>query len=185
MEYWIGQGCGLLSALASMLLPFFRQKRHMLLDVLLINFLMMMNFILIGQLGSAVYLCAVAEGQTILSMVHERRGTAPGKGERLTFLALYVGFGLYGMISASGFVPAVSPAVLVELLPICGSVLSMLFVFARDERSGRKLLLATNCVWATYSAIVGASILLAQVISIGTTLAAMYRYRGCRRKVLV
>ena len=53
MQYLIGQGCGLVATAASIIMPFYKKKWQMLVNTAAINLLMALNFVLIGELGSA------------------------------------------------------------------------------------------------------------------------------------
>lgn len=177
MIYWIGQCCGFIATAGCIVVPFFHHKWQMLVDVLVVNLLMMLNFILIGQIGAAAYLCGVATVQSALTLMHNLRGTEIGRIERCLFLLLYLIFGFYGLVSVPGFVPGINLRNLLELMPICGALLNMAFISVKDPCAARKILLLTNIIWATYSAIVGAAAFFAQVVTLLTTLWAMYRYR--------
>ncbi len=176
MVYFIGQVCGIAATVASIIMPLYRYKWQMLLNTALVNVLMGLNFVLIGEIGSAMCLCAVAVVQSLVALIHTRRNTNPGAAETVIFFFLYVGFGLFGMVTAPGFVWQVSARNLLELLPILGSILSMTFVLVRDEQKARWFLLATCSVWSVYTAIVGAATFFAQAFSVVTTVAAIYKY---------
>lgn len=177
MAYWLGQLCGLLATVGCVIVPFFRYKWQMLADVVATNLLMALNFILIGQIGSAAFLCGVATIQGICAMVHNRRNRAAGKAEIAVFAALYLVFGFFGLMSGPEFVPGINARNLLELMPICGALLNMVFILVKDPRTARRVLLLINVIWAIYSAIVGAAAFFAEVVTMMTTLYAMYRYR--------
>lgn len=178
MSYWIGQFCGLIATAGCIIVPFFRRKWQMLVDVLIVNLLLALNFILIGQVGAAAYLCGVATVQASLALIHNQQNTEAGKIENLIFLTLYLIFGFYGLVSSPVFVPGINSRNLLELMPICGALLNIAFIAVKNPHAARKILLATNIIWAVYSAIVGAAAFFAQVVTLLTTLWAMYRYRG-------
>ena len=177
MIYVIGQVCGVLSTIACMAVPMFKTKSHMLMDATAVNFFLFLNYILIGQGGAAVFVCGVATAQSICSLIHTIHGKNPSKAEKGAFLLLYLSFGIYGMLYTLNFAPGWNGATFVELLPICGSLLNMCFVYITDERRARWFLLVTVGVWATYSAIIGATAFFGQFFTVLTTLMAMYRYR--------
>ena len=177
MQYIIGQFMGILATVACIIVPLFKYKWQMLLNIIAVNLLMLLNFVLIGQIGSAAFLCAVAVVQSIFQLVHYIRKTDVRPAEKVIFPILYIVLGVFGLVTAPGFVPAVNTRNLIELLPICGALASMVFVFVRDEQKARVVLLITSGIWATYAAIVGATTFFAQAASIATTLAAMYKYR--------
>ena len=178
MTYWIGQFCGLLATVGCIIVPFFRYKWQMLADVVATNLLMALNFILIGQLGSAMFLCGVATVQGLVSLVHDHRQEEAGRAEKGIFGALYLVLGFYGLMTGPGYVPGINARNLLELLPICGALLNMVFILVKDPRAARRVLLLVNITWAVYSAIVGAAAFFAEIVTMATTLYAMYRYRN-------
>ena len=177
MPYYLGQLCGILVTVASVIMPLYQKKWMMLVNTALINILMALNFVLIGEIGSAAALCAVATVQCFVSLWHTQKNTSPAKWETVLFLILYLFFGFFGMVTAPGFVPELSAHNLLELLPIVGSLCSMTFVFIRNEQKARWVLLATCAVWSVYTAIIGATTFFAQLISLLTTVAAIWKYR--------
>ena len=178
MAYWIRQFCGLLATVGCVIVPFFRYKWQMLADVVATNLLMALNFILIGEVGSAAFLCGVATVQGVLSLIHNQRDRAAGKTEIGIFFVLYLVLGFYGLMSRPGYVPGINGGNLLELLPIFGALLNMVFILVKDPKTSRKVLLGINVTWAIYSAIVGAAAFFAEVVTMGTTLWAMYHYRN-------
>ena len=98
MNYIIGQVLGIAATVCTIILPFFKKKWQILALNIAVNLLVAMNYILIGQIGSAAVLCLVAVVQSIVSMVHSTRGTAVPTWESILFAVLYVGCGLFGII---------------------------------------------------------------------------------------
>ena len=99
--YMLGQACGVVGTIITLLQPQFRRKEHILICTMLNNAMNGLNFLLIGQTGSAVFLCLVAIVQSMISMRHERQKTVVSYSETILFFLLYVGFGFYGMISTA------------------------------------------------------------------------------------
>ena len=176
MTYLLGQFFGLIATAACIIVPLFKKKWQMLVNTAVVNIMMALNLIFIGEIGSAVCLCTVAVVQCFVSLIHNARNTHPGRGETILFLLLYIGFGFFGLVTAPGFVWAINGRNLLELMPIVGSLLSMAFVFIREEQRARWLLLATCSVWAVYTALIGSTTFFAQAFSILTTVAALHRY---------
>ena len=177
MSYILGQFFGLVATVACIIVPLYKKKWQMLLNTALVNLMMILNLVFIGEVGSAVCLCAVAIVQCFFSLAHDRRNTDPGRVETVLFFLLYIGFGFFGLVTAPGFVWAVNARNLLELMPIAGSLLSMTFVFIREEQRARWFLLATCSVWAVYTALIGSTTFFAQLFTVITTAAAIYRYR--------
>ena len=102
--YLLGQICGVIGTIITIIQPQFQKKGQMLLCCILVNGMNALNFGLIGQTGSAVFLCSIAIMQAMVSIWHERRRTEISSMENILFFFLYVGFGFYGMITSEGFV---------------------------------------------------------------------------------
>ena len=177
MNYWIGQGFGILSTITELILPQFQQKRHMLIANICVNTFLLLNLLFLGRIGSGVFLFAVAIVQAIVNLIHTLREKAPQKWEYALFFCLYVGLGFYGLFTAPGFVPTINRNNLLELLPIIGAVFSMLFVSARDEQQARRFLLVCDLHWNVYLAIIGSTSLIGSLCSTGSCIVAMIRNR--------
>jgi hypothetical protein len=177
MAYIIGQFFGLLSTICTIILPFFKKKWQILALNIGINLLVAANMVLIGQIGSAIFLCLVAVVQSIVSMVHDTKGTPVSLGEKVLFLLLYVGFGIFGIVTAPGFVPELSWDNVLEVLPILGALMLFFSVFSKEEQTLRKWLLANGIIWTVYTAIVGSTVFFTDLASTISTVAALYKYR--------
>lgn len=177
MAYILGQIFGLLSTVCTVILPFFKKKGQILVLNIGINLLVAGNMVLIGQIGSAIFLCLVAVVQSIVSMVHDTKGTPVSLAEKILFLVLYVGFGFFGIMTAPGFVPQLSWDNALELLPILGALMLFFSVFSKDEQTLRKFLLANAMTWTVYTAIIGSTVFFTDLASAISTIAALYKYR--------
>jgi hypothetical protein len=177
VQYFVGQLMGILSTVIFIAMPVFRKKWQMLAATLTGNLLMALNFILIGQFGSAAFLCVVAVIQSVVSMNHTVKETKVTRWEQLLFCGLYVVFGLLGIVTAPGFVPEINAANLLELLPIFGSAMLTFSIFARSEQRTRMFLLVNAGTWAVYTAIVGSTTFFAEFFAAVTTAAALWKYR--------
>ncbi len=178
MVYILGQIFGVLSTVCTVILPFFRKKWQILILNIAINVLVATNMVMIGQIGSAAFLCMVAVAQSIVSMVHDSKGTPVSLTEQILFGVLYVGFGFFGIITAPGFRWELSWANGLELMPIAGALMLMFSVFSKDEQTLRKFLLANALIWTVYSAIVGSTVVFTDLASTISVSAALYKYRG-------
>ena len=110
-------------------------------------------------------------------MRHTVRESKASTVEQMVFLGLYIGFGLMGIVTAPGFVMEVSYANLLELLPIVGSAILTFSIFAPNEQTTRKYLLANISIWAVYTALIGSTTFFAEVAAFTTTAAALFKYR--------
>lgn len=177
MAYIIGQIFGLMSTVCTIILPFFKKKWQILVLNIGVNLLVAGNMVLIGQIGSAIFLCLVAVVQSIVSMIHDTKGTPVSLGEKVLFLLLYVGFGIFGIVTAPGFVPELSWENLLELMPIVGALMLFFSVFSKDEQTLRKFLLANATTWIVYTAIIGSTVFFTDLAAAISTIAALYKYR--------
>lgn len=177
MSYIIGQLIGIIATIIIVAIPVFRKKWQMLAATLAGNFLMALNFILIGQIGSAIWLYFVAIVQTFVSLFHTTKGTKVQPWEQFLFCGLYVGLGIFGIFTAPDFVPEINTANLLEVLPIIGSAMLTFSIFARSEQTTRVFLLINTSIWSVYTAIVGSTGFFAEVITTIATAWALWKYR--------
>ena len=176
--YILGQIFGILSTVCTIILPFFKRKWQILSLNIAVNLLIAANMLLIGQFGSAAFLCMVAVVQSIVSMLHDHRGTPISLWEKLLFMVLYVGLGIVGIVAAPDFVPALNWKNLLELMPIAGALMLMFSVFAKDEQTLRKFLLANATIWTVYTAIIGSTVFFTDLAAAVSTASALYKYRN-------
>ena len=177
MEYVIGQLLGILSTVCTIVMPFLKKKWQLLAANIAVNLLICLNMLLIGQFGSAAFLCLVAVVQSIVSMNHGSKGTRVSLFETVLFTVLYVGAGAFGIITAPGFVWELNAQNLIELMPIVGALLLMVSVFAPDEQTSRKWLLGNALIWTVYTAIVGSTAFFTDLVGVISTSTALYKYR--------
>ena len=177
MAYIIGQIFGIVVTIQCIIAPFFKKKWQMLVNTIAMNVFMALNYLLIGALGSAFFMCIVAVVQSIISLVHTQKETKVTLAEQIVFFILYVVCGVFGMVTAPTFVPEINFRNILELLPIIGAVLNMICVFVRDEQETRKFLLLNASVWSVYTAVIMSTTFFAEFISVVSTDIAMYKYR--------
>ena len=175
--YILGQTLGIIGACIAVARPQFKRKEQMMLCNVLVNTMSILNYTLIGRVGSAIFLCMVAIVQSFVSIRHERKETAVGGLEAVLFFVLYVGLGFYGLISSEGFTWAVTAHNLTELLPIIGALMLMLSVFAKGEQRTRAFILANAATWIVYNAIVGATSIFSNIASFISTSIALWKNR--------
>ena len=175
--YLLGQILGLIGTAITIATPQFRTKCQILLCNASVNALNALSFAMLGQTGSAVYLCLIAIVQALVSMWHERKQSAVSTWETLLFFALYAGFGFYGMVSTDGFVWAISTQNLLQLLPIIGALMLMFSVFAKGGQKTRFFLLLNSAAWLIYTAAIGSTVFFTSIASILSTITALWKYR--------
>lgn len=175
--YLLGQICGIIATVITVIQPQFRSKAQILVCGILINMLNSLNFALIGQTGSAVFVCLVAILQSMVAVRHEKQGTRVSAFESLLFFFLYVGFGILGMISAGNFPWEISWKNMLELLPTIGALMFMCSVFARGEQKTRFFLLLNGASWVVYTAVIGAATFFSCMVSMISSAIALWKYR--------
>ena len=159
--YILGQILGIIGTVVTIATPLFRTKCQILFCNAIVNALNASNFTMLGQAGSAVFLCLIAIVQSTMSMWHEKKQTAVLTWEPILFFVLYVGFGFYGMVFSDGFVWAITLHNLLQLLPIIGAVMLMFSVFAKGEQKTRVFLLLNGASWLIYTAAIGSTLIAA------------------------
>ncbi len=177
MAYIIGQLFGLLTTACSLAMPFLKKKWQLLCANIAINALVILNLVLIGQFGSAIFLCLVAIVQSLIVLPRTKTGAKPSIRETVLFTVLYVGFGFFGIVTAPGFVFALNFKNLLELLPILGALALMISVFVQDEQQTRKWLLCNALLWVVYYAAIGSTVVLTDGLTAISTGIALYKYR--------
>lgn len=177
MSYYIGQFFGLLTPICSIITPFLKKKWQLLAANILINLLVILNLVLIGQFGSGSFLCAVAVVQSVIALFRTNKEQKPSLLETVVFTVAYVFFGIFGIVTAPGFVPAVNYENLLELLPIFGALAQMISVFVRDEQDTRKWLLCNTVFWMIYAAAVGSSVFVNDFLAFVSICSALIKYR--------
>ena len=182
MMYILGQICGIIGAIITVIQPQLKKKWQMMVCTVVVNALSAMNYGMIGQTGSAVFLCLIAVVQGLVSLVHERRQTEVAVWETVLFFFLYMGAGFYGMVTSAGFVWGINAHNLLELLPIIGALMLMLSVFAKGEQKTRLFLFFNGVVWAVYCTIIGATSVFTALAAMGSSGVAMWKYRKGDKK---
>ena len=177
MSYLLGQFFGLLTPICSIITPFLKKKWQLLVANVLINVLVILNLVLIGQFGSGSYLCFVAIIQSFIALSHTKKGESVGIVEGIIFTLLYVGFGISGIVTARDFIPAINYKNMLEILPILGALAQMVSVFVRDEQATRKWLLWNTVFWMIYAAAVGSSVFINDFLAFVSISSALYKYR--------
>ena len=173
----LGQICGIIATIITIIQPQFRSKVQILVCGILINMLNSLNFALIGQTGSAVFVCLIAIVQSMIAVWHEKRGTRASTLESVLFFFLYVGVGLFGMISAGNFLWEINWENMLELLPTIGALMFMCSVFARGEQKTRFFLLLNGASWVVYTAVIGAATFFSCMVSMISSVIALWKYR--------
>ena len=77
MMYYIGQGMGILATIGCFVNPLFKKKWQMLVATMLVNILLALNLVFIGQVTSAVFLLLFVWRLSFvyLLLFYEKHGT--------------------------------------------------------------------------------------------------------------
>lgn len=177
MNRLIGQIIGVIASVVTVLNPVYKKKWQMLVNNIMTNLLLGLNLVFLGEFGSGIFLFAVAVVQAIINLLHTLRNEVVKTPEKIIFFILYVGLGLYGLVTGPEFVPGFNVRNFVELMPIAGAVFSMCFIFARREQVARRFLLCCDSLWGMYYIIIGSSAVLGSIVSVTLCLISLYRYR--------
>ena len=175
--YLLGQVLGVIGTAVTIATPQFRTKFQILFCNAFVNALNALSFAMLGQTGSAVYLCLIAVVQSLVSMRHEQKQSVVSTWETILFFILYAGFGFYGLVSSDGFVWANTIQNLLQLLPIIGAVMLMFSVFAKGEQKTRFFLLLNGAAWLIYTAAIGSTVFFTSVASMVSTVFALWKHR--------
>lgn len=165
IKYIIAQALGILVTLLCLIGPFFNKKRKMLVNSAVANFLALMNFFLLGEIGTGIVMNCVAIVQIGFSVWHVQRETKVTTIEHIAFLIAYV---LLGIITLH------KP---IDMLPIIAAVIFMISTFQKDEQKTRFLSVGNGLTWTIYDTIIGTTAVFAQLVVIVSNCAALYRYR--------
>jgi len=165
MAYYIGQALGIVATICCFLIPVFKKKWQMLAVTALANLCFALNFFLIGQVSSAIFIYLLAIVQTGVSYWHVRTEKPVTVYENIVFLVLYVVCGSIGFKNV------------LDVLPIAGAVFNMLATFQRDEQKTRVLILCNAVCFFIYCLIAGSTSMFAELLAIITTIIAMIKYK--------
>ena len=177
MLYWIGQGLGLVSTGLGIVTPVFKKKWQMLAVNICGNLILALNLICLDRIGSGIFMFLIAAVQGAFNLLRTLKNAKPHPAENVIFLLLYLGLGVYGLVTAPGFVPAVNGQNLLELLPIIGAVLSMCFLTTRDEKKARAFYIVCCSVWVVYYAFILSTAIFGSLLSVITGILAAIRDR--------
>ena len=182
MKYIIGQICGIIGTIITIIMPQFSKKNQITICGMLVNLMSALNYWLIGATISAALLCVVAIVQSGVLLIHNKKETEVTTAESILFLLLYLGVGFWGMLTAPGFIWELSWHNVLELLPIIGAVMFMLSVFSKGEQRTRLFLCLNGAVWAIYTAIIRATTFFSCFAAMTSSIIALRKYRKPEKK---
>jgi len=165
MAYYIGQALGLVATACCFVTPLLKKKWQMLVLTASANLLFALNMLLIGEIGSAIIIYALAVVQALVSLWHVLRDKPVAAVETVVFLLASIGCGAIGFRRA------------LDLLPIGGAVFNMLATFQRDEQKTRVLILFNAICFFVFCFAVRSTSMFAELLAMITTIIAMVKYR--------
>ena len=164
MQYYFGQGLGLLVIVGVIISLQMKKKWQILTVSILVNLLSVGNILLLDRFNSAVLVNLLACVQIPVSIWHDRRKIPVSIWEKVIFFTLYMVLCVLGYHKP------------LDLFSFLASILYMLSVFQQKEQLVRLFLLGNMTTWAVYHFILGSTALFAQLAGITSSLIAIIRY---------
>ena len=165
MEYYIAQALGLVVTAGAIINLQLKKKKHMYIVSFIVNLLSALQIFLIGQGGSGIVICLVADVQILFSMWHDKKNTDITLVEKIIFLVLYIAGGVLGYHTP------------LDLLSIVAAVFYMLAMCQKKEQNIRYFLLGNMSSWTIYHGVLGSTAIFAQLAGIVSSIIAICRYR--------
>lgn len=166
MTYYIGQAVGILSVLFTILMFQLKTKKQMLFVNIASNAVVAINILFIKQeFNAGVIINLIAIVQLIVSYIHDKKGVEIKTVEKIIFLVLYVGGGLFGLTGPK------------EILPIIAAVFYMVAMFQKNPQRIRYILLGNMSAWVIYFLSPFSTTIFAQIAGIISSVVGIVRYR--------
>ena len=163
-NFVIAQIFGVLGIIASVLSMQFKNRKHILITLFLLNLFSALNFLFLGNLTSS-YVCFFAEIEMLVNYGFETRNKDVPKWVIGIYVIINIILGMLTYKSALDILPIVCA------LLYCGTILT------KKEANIRKLMLGNQSVWLIFDLIVKAyTFSISNILTIVSTLIAMYRY---------
>lgn len=165
MQYYIGQGIGIIASVLCVILPLFKEKWKMLVCSGVSALCFGLNLILIGETGTGVIISLVCVLQNIVALWHVKKDVPVSKEENIIFLILYVCCG------AAGYQK------MIDIFPVLASVFNMLAAFQPDVQKTRIFLLLNAFSFCIYYGAVGSTAVIAEIFAVFSTTGAYIKTR--------
>ena len=165
MNYYIGQGFGILSTLCCMVMPLMKKKWQMLVFSAIANVAATMNLVFLDEIGSAAIINLVAAVQVFISLWHVQKEKPVTRAENVIFFIAYVALGCVGLHK------------FIDVLPIIGVLIYMFLAFQRDEQKSRVLTLANSLVFLAYYLMIGSTVVFAELFAAISSIIGLIKYR--------
>lgn len=166
MTYILGQIVGIIVTVMVIVIQQLKSRKQILWASVFCNMMGALNVLLLdGKFGSGVTVNFVAIAQILIALWHEKKGTQETLAEKIIFFILYVGVGVISYTSP------------LDILAILAAVFYMIAMLQKKEQRIRLCLLGNMTSWTIYHAILGSTVIFAQLAGIVSAVIALYRYR--------
>ena len=165
MAHTIAQILGVIITAGVIINLQFKKKKHIYIASIILNALSALQIYLIGQGGSGMAICLIANVQILFSMWHDKKNTDITLAEKIIFLIIYIVVGALGYNTP------------LDLLSIVAAVFYMLAMCQKKEQNIRLFLLGNMLSWTIFHLVLRSTAIFAQLAGIASSLVALYRYR--------
>ncbi|MBE6718101.1 MAG: YgjV family protein [Ruminococcaceae bacterium] len=141
------------------------KRKYILSAQAVTNFLGAVNVLLIAGLNSAVLLNLLGAIHIIVIIEHCINQKESTKKEKILFFILYVAAGLIGLRKV------------IDIIPLIGTLFFMGGVFQTKEQNIRIFNLVNILVYLVYYAMIGSTLIYAQIFATCSVLISLFRYR--------
>lgn len=165
MTYILGQIVGIFVTITVIIIQQLKKRTQILWASVFVNILGALNVLLIDGFGAGVTVNFVAILQLLIALWHEKKNTVETVIEKIIFLILYVGVGIFTYNSKY------------DILAILAAVFYMVAMMQKKEQRIRLFLLANMGSWTIYHGILRSTGIFAQLAGIASAVIALIRYR--------
>ena len=142
------------------------KRKYILSAQAVTNFLGAVNVLLLAGLNSAVLLNLLGALHIVVIIEHCIHNKESSKKEKIIFFILYLVAGLLGFKK------------LLDLIPLIGTLFFMGGVFQTKEQNIRIFNLVNILIYLVYYAIIGSTLIFAQIFATCSVLISLFRYRN-------
>lgn len=163
-NFVIAQVFGFLGIIASVLSMQFKNRKHILIALFLLNLFCSLNFLFLNNLTSAC-ICFFACIEMLINYSFEKKNKEVPK----IVIGIYIIINIIlGMFTFKG---------ILDVLPIICAILYCGTILTKKEFNIRRLMLCNQILWLIFDFIIGAyAACINAGLTIGSILIAMYRY---------
>lgn len=163
-NFVIAQIFGILGIIASVLSMQFKNRKHILIVLFLLNLFSALNFIFLGNMTSS-YICLFALVEMIINTSFELKNKEVPKWVVGIYIVINIALGMLTYKS------------IIDILPIACALIYCGTILTKKESNIRKLMLANQSTWLVFDLIVKAyTFSISNILTIISIAIAMYRY---------